>query len=44
MSSIQEAMHSHHQEMASTLNKHVADLLEKSTEANPAALVDFLKN
>src|SRR5262245_60730980 len=44
MSSIQQAMHQHHQEMAATLDKHVTALVEKSNEANPAALVDFLKN
>ncbi len=44
MSSVQEAMHNHHQEMVTTLGKHVSALLDKSTEANPAALVDFLNN
>ncbi len=44
MSHVKEAMHNHHQEMVVTLGKHVAALLEKSAEANPAALVDFLNN
>ncbi len=44
MSHVKEAMHNHHQEMVATLDKHVAALLEKSAEANPAALVDFLNN
>ncbi len=44
MSHVKEAMHNHHQEMVTILGKHVAALLEKSAEANPAALVDFLNN
>jgi len=44
MSPVKEAMHNHHQEMAATLAKHVAALVEKSAEANPAALVEFLNN
>ena len=44
MSSVKEAMHDHHQAMADTLSKHVTALLDKSTEANPAALVEFLSN
>jgi len=44
MSSVQEAMHNHHQEMVATLEKHVAALVDKSGNAKPAELVDFLNN
>lgn len=44
MSPVQEAMHNHHQEMAATLGKYAAALVEKSSEANPTALVEFLNN
>ncbi len=44
MSQVQEAMHNHHQEMVATLGAHVAALLDKPADANPTALVEFLKN
>ena len=42
MGVVQEAMHNHHQEMAAALGHHVAALLDKPEDANPAGLVAFL--
>jgi len=44
MSSVQEAMHDHHQAMVNTLDQHVADLTSAPEAANPAALVEFLQH
>lgn len=42
MITIKEAMHNHHAEMASTLKRYVADLVNNSEAANPQALSAFL--
>lgn len=43
MSTIKDAMHNHHVEMAQTLDRHVAALLDSPETANPHALAAFLQ-
>jgi uncharacterized protein (DUF2249 family)/hemerythrin-like domain-containing protein len=44
MSTVSEAIHNHHQEISSTLREHVEQIVAESAQADPAALVAFLKS
>lgn len=44
MSTVSEAIHNHHQEISTTLHRHVEQIVGGAANANPDALVAFLKS
>jgi uncharacterized protein (DUF2249 family)/hemerythrin-like domain-containing protein len=44
MSTVSDAIHNHHQEISTTLRHHVEQIVAGSAQADPGALVAFLKN